>query len=199
MFNIEGFVELGKDIYVYNNFMSDDECKEMCKIAENIKDDKWLGMVTTQIPGQERSFAQIEELNSIHDRIKNLLDKEVYLGSDKGIVRMRKGAVGKRHSDSNDFMPIRQASALLKDKQDFKLAENIISALILYFNDFEGGDLYYAAQGISYKPKRGDLVIHSSEKHCMHQVNEVLSEFRYSHSNHLFNYIKVPKEFNYVS
>ena len=194
MFDTKGFVKLGEDIYVYNNFMSDDECNTMCKIVENIEDDKWIS-----IAGQERSLKQIEEITSIHDRIKSILDKEVYLGSDKGIVRMRKGAVGKRHSDSNDFLHQREVSARLKDGEDFKLVENIISALILYFNDFEGGDLYYAAQGISYKPKRGDLVIHSSEKHCMHQVNEVLSEFRYSHSNHFFNYIKVPKEFNYVS
>ena len=193
MFNTEGFNKLGEDIYVYNNFMSDAECKEMCKAAELIKDDNWMG-----IAGQERSREAIEQIVPIHDRIKCLLDKEVYLGSDKGIVRMKKGAIGKRHSDSFDFMPVREASARLKDGQDFKLAENIISALILYFNDFEGGDLYYAAQGISYKPKKGDLVIHSSEKHCMHQVNEVQSEFRYSHSNHFFNYIKVPKEFDYV-
>ena len=193
MFNTEGFNKLGEDIYVYNNFMSDAECKEMCKVAEFIKDDNWMG-----IAGQERSREAIEQIVPIHDRIKCLLDKEVYLGSDKGIVRMKKGAIGKRHSDSFDFMPVREASARLKDGEDFKLAENIISALILYFNDFEGGDLYYAAQGISYKPKRGDLVIHSSEKHCMHQVNEVKSEFRYSHSNHFFNYIKVPKEFDYV-
>ena len=128
MFNTEGFVKLGEDIYVYNNFMSDNECSAMCKIAENIEDEKWISLA-----GQERSLEQIEEITLIHDKIKSMLDKEVYLGSDKGIVRMRRGAVGKRHSDSNDFIPAREASAGLKDGQDFKLAENIISALILYF------------------------------------------------------------------
>lgn len=193
MFNTEGFVKLGKDIYVYNNFISDNECKEICKIAETIEDNNWMHLDDTA-----RSFKEIEQLVPIHDRIKSLLDQEVYLGTYKKLVRMKKGSIGKRHADYYDFRLQREANAQLKKGEKFKLVENIVGALILYFNDFEGGSLSYPVQGISYKPKKGDLLIHSSEKHCLHQVTEVLSEFRYSHSNHFFNYIKVPEGFNHV-
>jgi hypothetical protein len=81
----------------------------------------------------------------------------------------------------------------LKEGEDFDIAENSIAGLIMYLNDFEGGEIYYSNQDVTYYPKAGDLVIHSSQEHCRHQVQEVKSDIRYSHSSHLFNLIPVPK------
>ena len=62
----------------------------------------------------------------------------------------------------------------------------------LYFNNFEGGELYYPNQNIIYKPKAGELVIHGSHDECAHGVKPVKSEVRYSYSNSIRKIVKVP-------
>ena len=38
MFNKEGFEKLGEDIYVYHNFVTEDECNNLVKIAESVEE-----------------------------------------------------------------------------------------------------------------------------------------------------------------
>ena len=106
---------------------------------------------------------------------------------------MKKGAKWGLHSDNHDFLELRRQSESLQEDDPFDLAPNNIVGLVLYFNDFEGGRLHYPEQNLEYQPKKGDLVMHSSEEHCLHGVSELISDVRYSHSNNLFNLIRIPK------
>jgi hypothetical protein len=196
MFNKNGFITLGNDIFVYNNFATEKECDELALEAMSIPDDKWRKNFNEFLQGNERAMVWTEKLIPVRDRIKSLLEEEIYMGEDLGLVRMQKGNIGPLHSDNHDSMHVREANKLLNEEDEFDLAENTVAGMILYFNDFDGGDLLYVGQGITYHPKKGDLVIHSAEEHCIHQVQELKSGVRYFHSNNLFRYMRVPKGFN---
>lgn len=198
MLNPNGSILLGKDIYVYPNFVSAEECDSILKSIKEIPEDAWVGRFNEGMQGYEIAYHPVEQIKTINDRLISMLDEGVYLGWSLAATRMKKGFVGPHHSDNFDFLKTVEASQNLKDGEDFDMAENNIAGLIMYFNDFDGGELYYSNQDITYAPKAGDLVIHSSQMHCMHQVQEVKSDIRYSHSSHLYNLIKVPKGFSNV-
>jgi hypothetical protein len=166
MFLDLGFTKLGKDIYLYKKFVSNEECKQIVKIVDSMKKDEfnWLDSetcVTKQIP----------EIDSIKKRFINILDNKLKIGDNSSIVIMSKGSSLGTHSDDHDFK---------------YSSENIIYGMVIYFNEFDGGEIYYPTQNIKYKPQPGDLIIHSAKSHCLHGVKEVKNNARYCHSNHIY-------------
>jgi hypothetical protein len=198
MLNLNGSVTLGEDIYVYPNFISEEERLEILNDINSIPEEKWVGHFNEGSQGAETAYSPIEKFIPINKRLSEMLDEGVYLGGSLAATRMKRGWVGPHHTDNFDFLDVVKASQSLKEGEDFDTAENSIAGLIIYLNDFEGGELYYSNQDVTYYPKAGDLVIHSSQDHCKHQVQEVKSEVRYSHSSHLFNMVKVPKGYKNV-
>lgn len=193
MFNKDGFEKLGDDIYVYHNFITEQECNELVAIGESLQESDWLSRPQTEKEGHQWSNLSLEKLVPIHKRLSDKLDEGVYLSDNLSLIRMKKGATWGLHADNHDFIHLIKANKTLKESEEFELRRNNIFGLIMYFNDFEGGCVYYPTQNLEYQPKKGDLLIHSSGEHCLHGVNELKSEVRYSHSNHLYNMIKVPK------
>jgi hypothetical protein len=193
MFNKDGFEKIGEDIYVYHNFVTEEECNYIVDIAKSLTEEEWVGRFNTTGEGHKTSNRSIDHLIPIKKRLSDKLEEGIYLAENISIVRMRKGATWGLHSDNHDFLDLIAASKLYTEGQEYTLEKNNIWGLVMYFNDFDGGRLFYPNQGIEYQPKKGDLVIHSSEEHCLHGVDELKSDVRYSHSNNLFNYIKVPK------
>jgi hypothetical protein len=178
---------------VYHNFVTEEECNSIVDIAKSLTEEEWVGRFNTTGEGHKTSNRSIDHLIPIKKRLSDKLEEGIYLAENISIVRMRKGATWGLHSDNHDFLDLIAASKLYTEGQEYTLEKNNIWGLVMYFNDFDGGRLFYPNQGIEYQPKRGDLVIHSSEEHCLHGVDELKSDVRYSHSNNLFNYIKVPK------
>lgn len=199
MLDLNGSVKLGEDIYVYPNFISEEERIEILKHIESIPEDKWVGHFNEGGQGAEYAYQNINKLIPINKRIISMLDAGIYLGPSLIPTRMKKGWRGPLHSDNYEFLNALESNKNLKEEEEFEIAENNIAGIIIYFNDFVGGDIYYTKQNIRYQPKAGDLLIHSSQKHCEHEVQEVKSNIRYSHSSHLFNLIKVKKGFSNVS
>jgi hypothetical protein len=199
MLNSKGAVILGEDIYVYPNFVSSEECQKILDFISLIPENEWQEILNPIGQGYEISFRQISELQEINKRVESILDSDVYLNNSAAPTRMKRGLIGTHHSDNFEFLNVREANKNLKEGEDFDLAKNNIAGLIIYFNDFEGGEIHYSNQNITYAPKAGDLLIHSSDEHCKHQVQEVKSDFRYSHSDNLFRLIKVPKGFKNVT
>jgi hypothetical protein len=193
MFNKDGFEKIGEDIYVYHNFVTEEECNSIVDIAKSLTEEEWVGRFNTTGEGHKTSNRSIDHLIPIKKRLSDKLEEGIYLAENISIVRMKKGATWGLHSDNHDFLDLIAASKLYTEGQEYTLEKNNVWGLVMYFNDFDGGRLFYPNQGIEYQPKRGDLVIHSSEEHCLHGVDELKSDVRYSHSNNLFNYIKVPK------
>ena len=52
--------------------------------------------------------------------------------------------------------------------------DKTIWGLVLYINDFNGGEIYYPNIGLEYKPNPGDLVIHPASIKYSHGTRPVL-------------------------
>ena len=180
MFDKTNFETLGKDIYVYKNFVSEEECKKIIDISESFSKENWY--ISNPILLEKSSLLldkEVKELKPIQNRLRAILHKDIYMGTSLQITKMIKGCVANIHSDN------------LKEKDMNNLPTRQIFGTVMYFNNFDGGSLFYPNQNLSYNPKMGDLLIHSADEHCSHGVSELKSEVRYSHSNNLFQYIKV--------
>lgn len=193
MFDTTNFEKLGEDIYVYHNFATEDECNRITYYCGLIKENEWNDNFSHQY-----SEVSITTVSEIKKRLNIVLNNNIFLNENNELVRMQKGQSWGLHADNHDFLELRKKSLLYKEGDVFNFERNTLYGLIIYFNDFEGGEVYYPNQNIEYKPKKGDLLIHSAEEHCLHGVKEVKSEVRYSHSSNLYNHIKVPKEYNVI-
>lgn len=189
MFHNDGFTKLGEDIYVFKNFATQEECSHIVSIVESFSDKAWH-----EIGEGRTGTAGLVEIDTIKQRIIAMLDKDTYLGKNCSVVRIPAGIGWGEHSDDHDFQENLKKAELYKDGDEFDLLENSIYGLVIYFNNFEGGEIYYPTQNIEYKPQAGDLVIHSSRIHCLHGVRPVKEGLRYSHSNHIWTPIRVPKD-----
>ena len=76
MFNKNGFITLGKDIFVYKNFVTEQECEILVQEAISVPEDKWRQNFNKKGEGNERSMIWTEKLISIHERIKFILEEE---------------------------------------------------------------------------------------------------------------------------
>ena len=179
----ENFKEIGNDIYVFKNFLFPEETKYLTDFVSKIPEDKWFG----------RNSVRVDQTKMIRDRIRENVDMSYSVGETEFFVRLKSGDIHGPHSDNHDFLDLRKASQTLVEGQPFDLVPDNKYGIVVYLNDFEGGELRYINQNIIYKPEAGDMVIHSAEEHCMHEVLEVKSEYRYSHPNFLYQRIRVPR------
>ena len=67
------------------------------------------------------------------------------------------------------------------EHHDHGFSYNCTVSLVAYINDdFEGGELFFRLQGITYKPKAGDVVLFPSNFMYPHQAKVVHSGTKYS-------------------
>lgn len=200
--NFSEFKDIGHDIYLYENFLCKEEIDYFYNIASSMPEDKWHNMN----PDINWGYASehFSELELIRDKMAKVLcvEKEVkidnlfnkvFLGETINFIKMINGGEWGTHSDDHDYKEVIEKSSKYVEGTPFETGRSPLFGSIVYFNDFEGGQIYYPNQKIEYQPKSGDLVIHSAKEHCFHGVKKLQSEVRYSYSNYLFQYVKVPK------
>jgi hypothetical protein len=191
MFNKEGAEEISKDIFVFHNFIEKDICDIIFNKAQQLQDKDW------ELFGPHERYMSIrrvsEELHTVKNKIDLLLQDEAYLGNAMGVQKMIKGSYMPPHSDNFEFKDVIKGMNEYVEGTDFDLVPNNCYGLVVYFNDFEGGEIEYIKKDIKYKPSPGDLVIHCSSEDCAHRVNEVKSDVRYAYANNIFKYVKIPK------
>jgi hypothetical protein len=191
MLDVSNMVQLGKDIYVYKNFLSKTDLNSYNKEILFFDEKDW-----TMVGSEERDVywhtQPTTSLRILRNRLNNLTTGKLFVGDAFSFIRMLNGASWPLHSDIYSFNKIVENSKKYKDGEPF-IEESIpVYGLIVYFNNFDGGEIYYPNQNVEYHPNAGDLVIHSSEEHCYHGVKPVLSDVRYSYSNNIRKIIKVP-------
>lgn len=189
----KNFRKLGEDIYVCNYFLSGKEIEFYDEVINAI-DPKlgWQKNIDHKWFNNKISF-EIKEFDSLMWKVKETFKNDFTVNEHRCLNRLLDGDEWGVHSDDHDFRAIKELSLSYTEGQPYELVKYSVYGLIVYFNDFEGGELYYPNQGLIYKPLPGDMVLHSSAEHCKHGVAKVISGPRYSYSNNLSKYIKVPK------
>jgi hypothetical protein len=188
LFNNESFIEIGKDIYVYKNFLTSEECDQYTSFAKSIADDKWKSS-----NGQIYIAEKIFYVRPIPGKIRRVVPEELKLAMGCQIIRLSEGAKYEVHSDSNIYADVIKRHSEYKDGDEFEIDLYPLYGIVVYLNDFEGGELYYPNQNIEYKPSRGDLVIHSADEHCAHGTRPVTSGTRYTYTSSVAKEVKVAK------
>jgi hypothetical protein len=191
--NMSKLKSLGDTIYVYENFLSEEETIKILKILKNFKEEEW-----NKSENIAPAFSpEVKYYSLIINRLKENLIEELDLDKGSNFVRLLQGSHWGVHSDNFEYLSLREQSKNLKDNEPFKMVENIQYGFVVYMNDdYEGGEIYYVDQNIIYKPKRGDLIIHSSEEFCKHGVKKIIFGTRYSYSGNLHTFIKAPIDYD---
>jgi hypothetical protein len=196
MFNKNEFKELGNNIYVYHNFLSEQECEDIMKEIELIPEKDWIERNPMYF--LYGSKTKIKSLNPAIERMNSFMPEGLYSSHLARPSKMIKGGWRHPHSDINEFQEVLDESKKYVEGNDFDLADLIQYGTIMYFNDFEGCKLFYPNQNnLEYQPKKGDLLVHGAEELCRHGLTELFSEVRYFAVGHFFTQVKVPKGSNF--
>lgn len=180
-------------VFVFKNFFSNEECK----IVEDFLDNQPSGehpdtlinwyakRVTKPIPGILKIWEKISDIIYpefvIHPAITALAIKAP---DDEGMFA---------HSDS----PGKNMCHRLSQVDIWKTCCELDYGMIAYFGNFEGGEIYYSKINkdgtkktddnfedcLTYKPSRGDVVIHGAFDTHTHGVKPVTNGTRYAFSN----------------
>ncbi len=190
----KGFEKRGEDIYVYENFISKEELDYIIPVLDTIRINAEYDPRAIGTTFEKRVTRPIEELSFLPKRIKDLFEDKYIVRPYTSINILSEGDFWLQHYDSHDFIEIRKIAKTLKDGDPYDIVDDSHYGLVAYFNVIEeGGELTYVNQDIVYTPKPGDLVVHSAEENCAHEVNKVIKGYRYSYSNNLRVELKVPK------
>lgn len=204
-------------VFVFKNFFSDEECKTVEDFLDNAEDGQhpdtlinWYAKRSTKpIPGVINIWEKVSDIIYpefvIHPAVNALAIKAP---DDEGMFA---------HSDS----PGKNMCGLLTQVDIWKTCCELDFGLIAYFGNFEGGEVYYpkinpdgsrksdgdSEEMLTYKPERGDVVIHGAFDPHTHGVRPVTSGRRYAYTNFVlkpevnpgtfYNY-KTPEYYNQI-
>jgi hypothetical protein len=156
---LENFKKIGERIYVLENFLTQSEMNEICSVLEKTE---WIQLEFENVT-KTLAISKI-----VSDKLHKILDHEFpgQLNINTSFRRLFKGQTMGIHYDAA-YDP------------------NLEYATVVYLNPFEGGELYYRFQDITYQGKAGDLVLHGADEFCTHQVLEVKSDIRYTYVSNI--------------
>lgn len=182
--------QLGEDIYLYENFLSAEEAKTISDYLDSLDESYWI-----LSPGREttmRHTRSLDIIDPIRNRIQDLLPEGYTVGQSTSGTRMLPGNSWGVHTDVFDFLDILKLADLYVDGMEYEEKELSFFGTVVYFNNFEGGEIFYPEQNIQYKQKPGDLVIHGSGSITAHGVRPVTGGKRYSFSSNILKKVKIP-------
>lgn len=165
IFNYPGFKKIEENIWVIENFVTNEESNEFMLHAESALKDDWYKESSGWYNGKFLSIYDkpiMKTSNIILDRFKNLFKHfdEYSFGSPASIHRILPGQDMFIHADFSEL--------------DNLNVNYLLFNAAIYHNYFDGGELFYPELSIEYKPNRGDLVIHPGTTRYRHGVKKVL-------------------------
>jgi len=186
--NLKNKERVTKDIVIYRNFVTDEECEKMIKVLDAQADSgkiSWMPIsfyesyssVLPQDNDQEITdagltptiFSDIENMMpeaiaSVHDLDPKIISKIGY-----HTQKWEPGAYARIHSDNTDAEG--NSGAFTRSRY----------AGFLYLNDnFEGGLLKFPDQNIEIKPEVGMLAVFDGGFNNMHEVSLITKGVRYT-------------------
>lgn len=156
-----GIFQLDENICVIKNFISEEERLKIISLAESAEEDEWNKDQRLWWKGKILYVGKQDVLVDISYRVRSLFSKDMYeMGILDAINRMKVGESMDQHVDN----PLE-----LNGQNNY--AE---WGAVVYYNDFNGGEILYENMGISYKPESGDMVIHPANLKYKHGTLPVL-------------------------
>lgn len=186
--NLKNKERITKDIVVYKNFLSSDDCAKIIKVLDDQANNgaiSWMPIsfyesYSSVLPKEGDQeildadlpptiFSDIENLvieavASVHNLDPSIISKIGYHAQ-----KWEPGAYARMHSDNTD------------DKGNSGAFTRSRYAGFIYLNDdFEGGTLRFPHQDIEIKPEVGMLAVFDGGFNNMHEVSLIKSGLRYT-------------------
>ena len=167
--NFEKIGNSSENIKVINNFVSEEECKNIIKFItlfktpkeQTIQWDNEFKPVTVR-----RDYNDEKSAHKYKEEVQNIMEdfygvKLIFKSTN--ISRWDEGNKLDLHVD--DLGPT---------------SGNHMASLIYLNDDYEGGEIYFPTHNFSLKPKTGDLIMFPGNMHYAHGVKAITSGSRYT-------------------
>ena len=194
MLNTNGSITLGKDIYLYKNFITDESANNLFNIAKDSSAEIWQTQFDSKMIPRHYVTGYFEEAQFIYEAMKNfnLSSGELILSNSVYLQKYHAGQGMGVHYDNNRVENQIELAKSYKDGDEFEIVKEPVYGIVVYLNKVDGGELFYESQDVVYSPSPGDMIIHSAGKHCAHGVNKLISDLRVVYSSMIYREIKVP-------
>lgn len=151
-------------IWVIHNFVTDEECDFYVATGEAATEEEWHAHNTEWWIGKFLPMPEDEEtqriVNGLAERLKDLIGHGDYaVGAPQSVHRQKPGQFMFDHADN-------------PNEKDHK-NNHVLTSFVVYFSDFNGGNIYYEHLGMEYHPRKGDLVIHPGTERYRHGTRPV--------------------------
>jgi hypothetical protein len=185
----KGVLKLDEEIFLIPSFASEEEMAPILEYLKNINEDMFVSEAKNEWYNN-RLTKPIPQLIPIYERMRDLVMPEYEILPEISVTRLLTGESMFVHADS----PGADNKHLVTSDDPYETCHSIRYGLVMYLNDdYLGGEIHYPNRGITYKPKSGDLIIHSSFEEYSHGVKEVILGTRYVYSNFI-----LPKGEKYI-
>lgn len=182
-------------IFIYNNAIPEDFCKEIIQTLENNLNGQsqysWQPAMVTEADealetarncvdfkvSSKNLGPRSEDNQDIYSMHEHAFGHIRPLGDDYG----RYWGVGIGYYEAFNFVKYEGAGTHFKIHADHGPAYVTTISIVAYINDdYEGGELYFPRFNLTIKPKTGDVVIFPSTYIYEHASNDMLSGTKYS-------------------
>ena len=203
--NIE---QLAPKLFVYRNFIKGDLLEKINSLLKNHVESP---LIDHNVDWYNSRFTGIiPELHEVWEQASELIYPELSMHPQLCLLRAKVGDSGMYHhadapgSPHEDCGPVcgtcEIASKVLIAPDAWDTCCRLHYGLIVYFGDFEGGEVYYPninkngefidgfiplknGEELTVKPNNGDLIIHGAHRDYCHGTREITSGIRFAFSN----------------
>jgi hypothetical protein len=190
-------VKLAPEVYLYRNFLSEQDLSVLQKAIDALEDSQWLNKdkygPDSVIPAPNQVFQGSDGLKLLYEKSVEFFGPEYAPLPSKGISKMIEGQALEVHWDSpghpddhdhddtmKDFFAKKEKGVLYDPLDTCHIVQY---GYVMYLNDFTGGEIYYTDINLEIAPQKGDLVVHSASSKYKHGVKPVVKGPRYAYTN----------------
>lgn len=200
--------QLAPKLFIYKNFITGDLLKKINTVLENHIDSPtidhnvdWYNSRITRI---------VPEIHEVWEKASELIYPELCMHPQLTLLRAKVGesgmyhhadAPGKPHEDCGPICGTCDIASKNLISPDFwNTCCRLHYGLIVYFGDFEGGEVYYPNinlkgefvgdfipfsknEEFKVKPENGDLIIHGAHSDYCHGTKPITKGIRFAYSN----------------
>lgn len=200
--------QLAPKIFIYKNFITGELLQ---KINDILEKERNTDLVNHNIDWYSNRITRIvPEMHEVWEMASELIYPELVMHPQLPLLRSKEGepgmfahadAPGNPHEDCGPICgtcDIAHNALISTDMWD--TCCRLHYGLIIYFGDFEGGEIYYPNidkngkvydgmypfdnnEELSIKPENGDLIIHGAHGDCFHGTKEITKGIRFAFSN----------------
>jgi hypothetical protein len=178
--------EIADQIFLIENFLSEEDRLELLKLGENATQEDWEGAYLENMEdfcdakfGRRDIYnlvaeGKLELTTNWNDKILKINNLPVTQKINKSIRDLFSGIDGIGGSSAVGIIQRQYEGVALTEHVDNHTDPSLVYALVAYVNDnYNGGEVFFSKFGISLKPKAGTLLAFPTTEQWTHGVTAV--------------------------